>query len=57
MGSRYYVDPEADAAEESQEEVDAFFASAESGFDNNTRVLQGRRRSESTEGGVDQNNW
>ena len=57
VGSRYYVDPEADAAEESQEEVDAFFASAESGFDNNTRVLQGRRRSESTEGGVDQNNW
>jgi len=57
VGSRYYVDPEADAAEESQEEVDAFFASAESGFDNNTRVLQGRRRSESTEGGVEKNNW
>ena len=29
VGSRYYVDPEADAAEESQEEVDAFRAELE----------------------------
>ena len=60
VGSRYYTDPDVDEAEESQEEVDAFFRSAEGHFDNSA-VLRGRRRTESSEEAVqsnpDANNW
>jgi len=59
VGSRYYVDPEADAAEESQDEVDAFFASAvaEIPFDS-AKVLQGRRRSDGPDAANEKtNNW
>jgi len=59
VGSRYYVDPEADAAEESQDEVDAFFASAvaEIPFDS-AKVLQGRQRSDGADAANEKtNNW
>ena len=59
LGSRYYENPTADAEEESQEVVDAFFESAERHFDNR-KVYEGRRKSAQRaedNGLVRDNNW
>jgi len=45
LGSRYYEDPAADAAEESQDVVDSFFKSDASCFGGN-RLYEGRRKQE-----------
>ena len=68
LGERYFTDPTVDAAEESQEVVDEFFAQANelaevAGRDVKKRkealaVYANRRKSEMTDGGVgDLNNW
>jgi len=56
LGTRYFEDPEADAAEESQEVVDAFFSDAAQQFGNERlrKQFQGRHKSVA-EGAL--NNW
>lgn len=61
LGTRYYENPEADAAEESQEVVDSFFESAEQHFDN-VKVYEGRVKADATAKKSDahlgnSNNW
>eukprot|EP01052_Picozoa_sp_SAG31_P014243 SAG31_NODE_877_length_11303_cov_18.744556_3_plen_248_part_00 len=63
LGTRYFEDPEADAAEESQEVVDAFFADAANEFgDENLRIkklqkqFEGRQKS-GTSASEGLNNW
>ena len=55
LGGRYYEDPEADAAEESQEVVDSFFTSADGHFDN-LKIYAGRKRADASDDGA-KNNW
>jgi len=62
LGTRYYEDAEADAAEESQEVVDSFFSSAEQHF-HNASVYNGRMRQDVPAGETQEellrakNNW
>ena len=44
LGNRYFSDPLADAEEENQEVVDAFFASAENNFDDERRAMYAARK-------------
>jgi hypothetical protein len=57
LGTRYFEDAVADAEEESQEVVDAFFTDANNGFDDPARlekVYEGRKKNNGT---ADDNNW
>jgi hypothetical protein len=67
LGDRYFSDPLVDAAEESQDVVDEFFAQAvdlaEAGRDlkerkNKLKVYQSRRKNEAVDGSTSGlNNW
>ena len=58
LGTRYFEDPATDAAEESQDVVDAFFADAETQFGNERlrQQFEGRRK-DSTSAASAVNNW
>jgi predicted adenine nucleotide alpha hydrolase (AANH) superfamily ATPase len=57
LGTRYFNDPETDAAEEKQEVVDQFFKDAETHFDNARlqKLYEGRKKDQEAEAG--KNNW
>eukprot|EP01050_Picozoa_sp_SAG11_P005680 SAG11_NODE_409_length_9707_cov_20.010304_3_plen_104_part_00 len=61
LGTRYFEDPEADAAEESQEVVDAFFTDAANEFgDEALRIKKLRKQFQGRAKSVDAgglNNW